>query len=216
MAGSQITLKKDEIRAIGFLLSNYEVELTYICDFQSYRDDKIIDPGFDTKFDKFLSDFRIARNIQADRQDQVLPLTLEWIGTHNPNDVDGFAEFLRGKKITTKSRKPRSLASKVLMLNDPIHVIPFDSRAKETLENEYRIHLSSYADFLKWWGEFQNKHKARLEQVLKEFDNYLLQIEGGFPKDIATEKVRWNRFVDKYLWTRNGNPETEATEGDTA
>ncbi len=195
------------IKALGSFLNYYESDLEYIARFQKIISRGINDEDLNGKksgsFKAFINEYRVARNISSsaenDNTKKLLEITLDWIKSDKPNDVDGLAEAICKARITPRNRTPVSLASKILMLNNPWEILPMDSLTKASL----KYYGTTYSGFKKKLDEFKDDKKTidRLLCELAEIERYLSPIENQFKhflKDI--EKIRFNRYVDKVLW----------------
>lgn len=188
-------------KALGNLLQYYDSDLRYIINFQSYRkgiirseEHLISNPG---TFKAFLNEYRIARNINKDFTKTLFELTIKWIKTQDPKDVDGFAQFLRIEGIT-QNRTLTSLASKILFLNNPENVLPMDSRTR----NVFKLQNNNYAIYIQLVKDFINQNKQHIDENLNIISVPLTKIESRFKTNLSNlDLIRFNRFVDKILWT---------------
>lgn len=189
------------IQGLGQLLANYDSDLTYIRDFQRYKNGVITTNDYLQKstgtFKLFINEFRVARNVNKNETKTLLKMTLQWIASKNPNDVDGFAEILKKKGIT-HGKTMTSLASKILFLNNPWQILPQDNQAKQSLKLQGNL----YSDYLPLTKDFIKKYKKEIHRYLNSVDQHLTIIESSFKKEIKDIKIiRFNRYVDKILWT---------------
>jgi len=188
----------NQIQALGNLLQYYHSDLNYIREFQRYKLGKT-ETGYylglsSGTFKSFLNEYRVARNSKTDL---LLRLTMKWVNTKNPNNVDNFANFLKEKCIT-HGKVMTSLASKILFLNDPWTILPLDNLAKQAVGLRNNI----YAHYLPLVKEFENKSKEEIIKCLESVNQHLKIIESDFKGEIENiELIRYNRFVDKLLWT---------------
>lgn len=196
------------IKALGSFLNYYESDLEYIARFQKIISRGINDEDLDGKkpgsFKAFINEYRVARNISSSAENEnnikkLLEITQDWIKSDKPNDVDGLAEAICKAEITPRNRIPVSLASKILMLNNPWEILPMDSLTKASL----KYSGTTYSEFKTKLDKFKDDKKTRdrLLCELAEIGRYLSQIENKFKhclKDIET--IRYNRYADKVLW----------------
>lgn len=196
------------IKALGSMLYTYESDLEYIARFQKIKSNEIKAEDLDGKksgsFKAFINEYRVARNISSSAENEnnikkLLEITQKWIKSENANDVDGLAEAICKAGITPKNRTPVSLASKILMLNNPWEILPMDSLTKASL----KYSGTTYSGFKIELDKFKDNEITRdlLTHQLAEIGRYLSQIENKFKhylKDIET--IRFNRYVDKVLW----------------
>jgi hypothetical protein len=188
-------------KALGNLLQYYDSDLRYLKNFQSYRkglirtDDFLISkPG---TFKAFLNEYGIARNINKELTKDLFELTIEWITTKDPIEVDGFANFLKTKGVT-QNKTLTSLASKILFLNDPENVLPMDTRTR----NSFRLKNNNYAEYIQLVRGFINQNKVSINENLNIISAPLTYIESQFKTNFLNfDLIRLNRFVDKILWT---------------
>jgi len=189
------------IKALGNLLQYYHSDLTYILNFQRYKQNAILSSKYLLKspgsFQSFLNEFRIARNVQKHKVAELLNLTMEWVRTNQADDVDKFADKLRKNDLTQKNKTMTSLASKVLFLNNPWVILPCDTlnrRAVGVKTNKYSDFCSAIRDMLK-------RETLLTDDSLEPVQEYMCAIENEFQgeiDDIGT--IRRNRFIDKFLW----------------
>jgi len=191
----------NQIQALGNLLQYYYSDLVYIRDFQRYKNGKLeIDYYLGVSigtFKSFINEYRVARNVEKSKTDFLLQLTMRWVNTKRPNNVDGFANFLKEKGIT-HGKVMTSLASKILFLNDPWKILPLDNLAKQASGLKTNI----YSHYLPRVEEFKKEHTLEIESCLNSVIQHLKIIENDFNGEIENvEMIRYNRFVDKLLWT---------------
>jgi hypothetical protein len=189
------------IKALGNLLQYYHSDLIYINNFQHYRKELILEDDYlivkPGTFKAFLNEYRVARNINKAFTKALFELTLEWIRTKDPINVDEFANFLRIKGIT-QNKTLKSLASKILFLNDPENVLPMDSRTR----NAFKLRDNNYAEYIYLVKCFIKQNKQKIDDNLKIISAPLTQIESQFKTNLLNlDQIRFNRFVDKILWT---------------
>src|ERR1700687_4057845 len=97
----------------------------------------------DHSFYNFLSEFRVARNIRKDGAYNTLQALNEWLKEDSDIDVDGFANFLKKKRLTHQ-KVMTSLSSKILFLNRPENIMPIDNRVKKSVAQKNNL----YAEYL--------------------------------------------------------------------
>jgi hypothetical protein len=189
------------LKALGNLLQYYDSDLKYMENFQLYKkgliqnDDHLI--SIAGTFKGFLNEYRIARNINKDHTKALFELTLQWITTKNPKDVDKFADFLKASGIT-QNKILTSLASKILFLNDPENILPMDSRTR----NAFKLQNNNYAEYIQLVRNFISQNKQKIEENLKIISGPLTKIEAQFKTNLLNlDRIRFHRYVDKILWT---------------
>jgi len=195
-------MTKQQIKAIGFFLATYESNLKYISNFQLFKKKKNL-PVYavkgDHNFPDFLSAFRVARNVKKGGSKKLLKITNVWINNKaNSKKVDEFAKEIKRRKLS-HGKIMTSLASKILFLNDPWHVLPIDTQVRASvgqIDNKYERYPSIAFNTLK------NKEFIK---CLKFVSRFATKIEKGYKTDIKNiEKVRRNRLLDIFLWSQNG------------
>lgn len=193
-------MNKEQIQAIGNFLCAYNSDLNYLQNFQLFKKKKISAANFVENekgtFFKFLIEFRVVRNFNAGQCNLILDCTNTWIKGKAPDDIDGFAKFLN-KKGLTHSKNATSLASKILLLNNPWKVYPLDAQAK----NAIGYKGTNYGGFLQNLAQFKRKNKSTINESLEVIEPFAEIIEAEFKglKNIKT--IRTNRLIDKLLWT---------------
>jgi len=195
----------NEIQAIGSLLQYYHSDLNYIFEFQKYKTGNYVIDEYLKKetgtFKSFINEFRVARNIDKTKTKELLKHTFEWIDNEDPNDIDSFAEYLKLKGIT-HGKKVTSLASKILFLNNPWEILPFDKLGK----NAVNLSENNYSKYLILIKEFRKKQESEINDCLNSVEQHLNTIELQFEKKLRNLKIiRENRFIDKLLWTTGRN-----------
>ncbi len=190
----------NQIKALGNLLQYYHSDLTYIRDFQRYKNGKLASTEYlkisNGSFKSFINEFRVARNIDKTKTQTLLRLTTDWITRKSSNDIDRFAALLKTKGIT-HGKVMTSLASKILFLNDPWTILPSDNYTKRAV----RLRNNTYSQYLPMVDGFKKKNKLEIDKCLSSVDEHLSIIEAGFKNEISKIKtIRYNRYVDKLLW----------------
>ncbi len=193
------------IEALGNILTTYRSDLIYIRDFHRYKNGTIPTKEYLQKskgtFKSFVDEFRVSRNFAREETHTLLKISIAWTSSKNQDDVDGFADKLKNKGIT-HGKVMTSLASKILFLNDPWRILPFDNQAKRTL----RLQGNHYSDYFPLKKEFTQKYKKEIKYYLSSINQHLSIIEGPFKNEIKNIKaIRLNRYVDKVLWTAGRN-----------
>lgn len=194
-------MKKEVIEAIGNFLSTYHSDLVYFQNFSRLKRGAIsieeYSNGGTGSFHSFLVEFKVIRNITKGSTDELLRETMKWIKGKNADDVDLFAQHLRQTGIT-RGQTMTSMASKVLLLNNPWKIMPLDSLARRTLnqtENRYIV----YADNLL---TFRKRNKSTIEMIIDTTAALTTVLESGFQGEMKDLKsIRRNRVTDKLLWT---------------
>lgn len=190
----------DTIEAIGLLLSTLNSDLNYFRDFREAKEKK----EYNESFQYFLNEYRISRCFEKDKAEELFEITLRWLENNDEEDVDAFAEFLKQKPIF-HNKKPLSLASKILFLNNPEEILPLDSLTVSALEiKKDRNYKHFYFEANKFWGTDRAEYLNYLEKIRE----HLELIEEKFCHHFETvflSKVRQRRFLDKLLWVKGKN-----------
>lgn len=195
----------NHVKALGFLMANYESDLEYIARFQdmiksgfSYSE-SYINKDDSGSFKAFINEFRVARNIKKELFENLLIETITWVQTDNADNVDDFAKYINKKGLSHDKRIPFSLASKILMLNNPWDILPIDSQTKKSLKHKYNN--NEYSVFKPALHNYIEEFRPELEADLKSIELYLVEVESRFKDRLHDiEKIRFNRYVDKTLW----------------
>lgn len=199
---------ESRITAVGHFIANYSKNLEYILNFQSFKSGLISLNEYDKKekgyFYNFLIDYKVIRGVTSDRKKDMLRFTKEWVLSKNSNDVDKFAKKLDLKGFTNGGLQI-SLASKILMLNNPWHIFPYDKQAKnavsyynKTYKDYHELVLSKKQSILKQYAKMMGVILPLITEIERKYKTEI-------PK-IAT--IRNNRFVDNHLWMA-GKAETK-------
>jgi len=188
------------IETVGNLFLNYRSDLEYIRSFQNcklHRGDHL--KHFrDTVLPRFLVEYRIVRGLKKGKQKAFLKTVMAHVKTAHASDVDCLAKKLRESGITQNNKTMISLASKILFLNNPWEILPYDRLVRIAIG--YSGHTYS--------GYFEAVQKSR-GLILKRYHAlpnsiraYLRLIEGEIAPDIpCLDRIRKARFIDKVLWT---------------
>ena len=191
------------IEAVGYLLAYYRSDLDYIRSFQNckhYQGNYFTDFK-DTVLSRFLAEYRVARNLQKGQIEKLLKTLIAHVQTDQADDVDFLAKKLRKLNIT-HDKTMISLTSKILFLNNPWKILPYDRFVRKGIGYSG----STYSGYFR----AVQKSKERIIEFYHGLPNsilaYLQLIEGEAASDIARlEKVRKTRFIDKVLWTLGRN-----------
>lgn len=189
----------DYIEALGHLLSTYYADLTHIRDFQAYVRSSP-DTLYLNTFRHFINEFKVARNSPKDRRKELLECTLEWVRKPQPerDNVDGFVEDLQRHDLT-HGKTATSLASKILFLNHPQAIVPFDSLGRTALGLRGKVR---YADYLNCFTRFRESQRNEIKAHLTLGDAFISTIESEFKDKLCDlDSIRLNRYTDKLLWT---------------
>lgn len=192
-------MKIEIIKSIGLFLSIYPDDLVRIERFALYINSKITLEAYGNDFFEFLKAYRVARNIRKGYSNELLHLTKEWIlnnGKRDATNVQDFATSIQVSQLTPRNRFPLSLASKILMLNNPIRIIPFDSQNSKALG----VRTSNYALFYKRLMDYKHKNERIISEALNEIDSFVSTIEKKHSIN-QIERIRFNRLLDITLWS---------------
>ncbi|RIH66180.1 hypothetical protein D1164_04520 [Mariniphaga sediminis] len=193
--------KIDRIMALGNLLQYYYTDLIYINNFQKYKAGQLKTEDYlqksDGSFKSFINEFRVARNIEKGKTDELLKMAMIYTSEGEGIYVDDFAEFLNEIGIT-HGKTMTSLASKVLFLNNPWNILPIDNLVKRAVN----LRENKYESYKVKFNEYKRNHMLEINESLASVEKHLNIIEAPFMgklPDIQT--IRFNRFLDKILWT---------------
>ena len=172
----------------------------YIKQFQDFKEGKISADDYIKKeagsFYSFLIDFRVVRNFPSGTVDKLLAETSLWIKNGDSDNVDLFAEKLANSGLT-RGKIMASMASKILFLNNPWHIIPMDSLARKTLnqkQNKYSVYNKNIETFI-------NENETFLVKSIYYTNPLTEIIHKEFPDLKDLNFICKNRIVDKLLWT---------------
>jgi len=195
----------NHVKALGSLMANYESDLEYIARFQDLKKsgfsytESYINKDDSGSFKAFINEFRVARNIKKELFENLLIETIIWVQKENADNVDDFAKFINKKGLSHDKRIPVSLASKILMLNNPWEILPIDSLTKKSLKHKYNN--NEYSVFKPALNKYIEEFRPKLEADLRTIEFYLVEVESKFKDRLNDiEKIRFNRYVDKTLW----------------
>jgi len=195
-------MEVNQIKAIGNFLATYQNELHYVSNFQLYKQGDIdvekYTDQYNYSFYNFLIEFRIVRNFEKGSVAQLLKLTTDWIRQSPQNKVDDFANFLKSDKLS-HGKVLTSLASKILFLNDPWIIHPMDRLVRNSLKQK----TNSYSDYELLLKQYKSNKVQEIDDCLKIVVPLAIIIEKDFNvvlKNLPT--IRYNRLVDKMLWTQ--------------
>ncbi|PIE50248.1 MAG: hypothetical protein CSA38_04140 [Flavobacteriales bacterium] len=192
----------DYIESLGNLLATYRSDLIYIQSFADFKKGEISEELFLSKkigsFQKFINDFRVARNISKEKKHEFLKDLMLWVKKGEADNVDELAKKM-SKSGYTHGKVMTSLCSKVLFLNNPYEIVPIDRLAKKTLGYKG----NNYSEFKLLLNQFKEDNKLKINSYLKSVEKYLCEIEIDFNEKIQNiEIIRVNRYLDKILWTK--------------
>jgi hypothetical protein len=216
------TITSKDVKAIGNFLSNYYSDLLFIKEFRTQISNKAKAP--DAYFEKdipgsfmnFLISYGINRNftkakdytgdIIKDLFYAIKKYILNNLLNREPNSKDVILLKEEIKKTKDKYNKPItphnliSLSSKTLFLYKPFYY-PYDSQARISLNYKGNVYQTFHNKAENYSKENKN-NKEKIDLCLREITKYTDIIEKNFNglfDDI--EVIRFNRFVDKMLWT---------------
>ena len=198
-------MNKEQITAVGFLLSTYESDLNYFSTFIRFSKNEISLHDYAPKakgtFKNFIDEYRVARNTKRDLTSKLLAYSLDWYEQGRTKDVDDFARMIQGMDLT-HGKMATSLSSKIMYLMNPWEVMPLDIRAKRALNHRTNI----YKDFFGEIERFRLEHEKDIRQTLATISEMLDIIERPYVGTVNNlERIRENRFVDKWLWVKGGS-----------
>jgi len=196
----------EAIESLGHLLAYYKSDLEYIAQFNLFRNNQIDAEDYLTAknsgFQKFINEFKIARNIKKKRVKDLMVFIKDSKLLEDTGAVDAFAEEIKNNKLTHKGKVMTVLASKIFFLNQPDKIIPMDSLNKKP----FGLKGNKYSDFKIKINGFISENSKILSVYLDNVRDYLITIENSVNIKMDFEKYRINRFTDKYLWAKGRKP----------
>lgn len=203
--------KRDFIEAKGHVLAFYLSDLFYIDNFNRAKKGELLQIAYldknkeiNNSFRQFVWDFRVVRNVRAGQLSNLLGETIKWCKGKNADDVDLFKQKLRAKEICHE-KNMTSLSSKVLFLNNPEFIHPYDDLAKKAVGYKGK----SYSEYLLKVDEYKKVHKQLIGSLYNDIRQELDSLDKVFNEirksSVNTKVVRNNRIVDKLLWTIGKN-----------
>ncbi|MDD5360559.1 MAG: hypothetical protein PHN88_00390 [Ignavibacteria bacterium] len=216
------TMTSKDVKAIGNFLSNYYSDLLFIKEFRTQisNTEKAPEVYFDKdisgSFMNFLISYGINRNFtkadiyKGDIIKDLFYVIKKYILINLSNSEPKSDDVIRLvdviKKAKDKDNNPItphnliSLSSKTLFLYKAFYY-PYDSQAKVSLNYNGNVYQEFHNKAGNYWKENKD-NKKKIDFCLNEIAKYTDIIENnfnGFFDDI--EEIRFNRFVDKMLWT---------------
>ena len=206
----------DIIEAKGQVLAYYFMDLKYIQTFQMFKNEnnqiirkKYIDDDFG--FNSFLKEFKVIRNVRSGMSESLLNHTYNWISLNNKNDVDGFKIELQNNEITTRNYIMTSLCSKILFLNNPTEIMPFDINVRTAIcYNKDKDNI--YDVFSQKINEYYEQYSTIIDNFITSLIDDMTRIETIFidrynDTHLNFPEIRNKRIIDKLLWTVGKNKE---------
>ena len=195
----------DIIEAKEQVLVYYFLDLMYIQAFQLFKTNPLnpqeyIDNYFG--FKSFLLEFQVIRNVKTGMLIPLLKSTNNKIKSNNPDNVDEFKEEIRVAEITSRNNNMTSLCSKILFLNNPIGIMPFDRNVKTAICYEGNI----YNHFLNNIILYNNEYQVEINNFILSVTEDMQIIETIFNRkhpdtNLNFLEIRNKRILDKLLWT---------------
>lgn len=194
----------EKIKTIGYLLTSYAGDLNYFATFIRFSKDEISPDAYARKevgtFKNFINEYRVARNTKRDLTADLLACSLDWHQKGRTKDVDDFAQMIQAKGLT-HGKVATSLSSKIMYLMNPWEVMPLDDLAKKALDHRNK----DYKGFATKIQRFRLENEKDIHQTLDGISGMLDILERPFVETVGNlEKIRENRFIDKWLWVRGG------------
>jgi hypothetical protein len=130
-----------------------------------------------------------------------LSLYRNGISDKTNTNVDEFAKILKREKLT-HGKVMTSLASKILLLNNPWEILPIDSLVKKT----FNLKTNNYKDYQPLIKKYISSRTSLISDYLEKTSLFNKTIENEFKNEIRNiEMIRVNRFIDKMLWAEGKN-----------
>lgn len=195
-------MSTDQIQAAGHLLSTYESDLFHFANFIRFSKGEISEKEYCSKwngsFKNFIDWYRVARNTDKNLTPHLLKCTLEWHRAGRTKEVDAFAAHIQSEGLT-HGKLATSLASKIMYLTNPWEVLPLD----QLVRNALGLRTNRYADYALEVEQFRAEKAKEIRAFLQGIEGLLKVVEGKYQGQIKDiEKIRENRFIDKWLWVR--------------
>jgi hypothetical protein len=204
-----MTLDNKQIKVIGDFLLNYENDLINIIRFKEIIDNyKKLRNSKITKnelnwFKDFLKEYKVIRNINAGKAENVLLYSLKYISANRINNVNPNQLAVLIKKYT-HNKNCVSLASKILYLYKPEKFIPLDSLNRSFFGQKNL----DYSEFNKNFTNFylQESSKQKIQEIYLFIESIAIIIEMFQNFNGHNKLIRMNRIKDKLLriYVRNG------------
>ena len=193
--------KSKQIEAYGQLLAWYGGDLAFFNEFQRFAENKITPQEYSSdyprSFQDFLNSFKVTRTLKKGATEELLKISKCWFDEGHFLNVNGLVEKI--EKAGIVHGRPVSMASKIMFLMKPELILPYDSRAKKTLD--MKPHEIDYTEYLTRAQKFENIHLDMMTIWLEAASEKLEVVEKDFPGlKIPFPKVRKMRFLDKLLW----------------
>lgn len=171
----------------------------YIRLFQDWKEGKLTDQEFLPDFYSFLSSWSVMRSTDGkiEAAADILKVTKAWVNGQTPDDVMGLAHRIKQAGLS-RGQVLVSLSSKVLHLNNPWKIFPYDNLAKKTLG----YHGSDYNEYYNRVQSWIKANKHYTEAFLESVSDYTDSVEKHW-RVRNMKKVRFNRAVDIILLDGN-------------
>ena len=197
-----MTLDSKQIKVIGDFLLNYENDLINIIRFKEIIDNyKKLRNSKITKnelnwFKDFLKEYKVIRNINAGKAENVLLYSLKYISANRINNVNPNQLAVLIKKYT-HNKNCVSLASKILYLYKPEKFIPLDSLNRSFFGQK----SLDYEQFEKKVANFflQENNNQKIEDIHLFIESIAIKIESNKKFKGDLNAIRKNRIKDKLL-----------------
>jgi hypothetical protein len=201
--------KGQHAHANNYLLRWYKNELTYIRYFQQWKSGDISDFEFEDRFRGALDYFGIyCRRIGYERLPRVMMLTKNWVQPSSPHDdADAFQELLSKELMNRRPNqkdpdKEISLASKILFLNHPQEITPWDTNVTEAAHLFGGRYPDNYREYHAFFKEFRNLHRDEISHQLEAMrDLSLIESQSKIEfQEPEFRELRINRYTDRLLF----------------
>lgn len=161
-------------------------------------------------FKKFLYDYRVGRTIQAGDAAKLSILRIIKRLPANQSPVETIAllaDAIRSKALSTvavsgKYGLPQSFASKLLSIQKPDEVIPYDSYALKSINTITGSNHKSLLRYYEGVDIFRTEHfpegSKEIQRIKLKEEKMILELMAQLHLD--PEKVLSWKLTDKYLW----------------
>ena len=153
-------------QAQEYLRNWYESELTYIREFQDWKNEPEKHPHYEESFKNALDYFDTLWWFTPQHVPDLMAKTFGWVNGATPNKVDEFAVKLG--ELT--GYRETSLASKILFLNKPQKISPINGEVRTAVG----LKADTYWDYKLKLEEFRGEHKVEIDLGLKEIADDLV------------------------------------------
>ena len=202
-------LDNKQIKVIGDFILNYENDLINIIQFNKIIDiykklpNSKISKNELNWFKDFLKEYKVIRNINSGKAENVLLISLKYISANKINNVNPNQLAVLIKKYT-HNKNCVSLASKILYLYKPDRFIPLDSLNRNFFGQINLDYDKLEKKIINFYLLESNKQKVQVIYLLIE--SFAIKIEKFHNFRGNLKSIRLNRIKDKLIriYFKNG------------